>query len=434
MIILEKLFSLKKLGTTPKRELIGGITTFMTMAYILAVSPAVLSAAGMDSSAVFTATAASAAIASILMGLMANLPIALAPGLGINAFFAYTVVLQLGYSWEMALAAIFVEGIIFILLSLLNIRELIIKSIPLPLKSAIGIGIGLFIAVIGLVNSGVIVKGEPLLSMGDITEPSVYLTIITIVIMGALVVKRVPGGLLLGMVLSTIIAIPLGLVSIPDNFEILSFPSSIEPIFMKMDFSQIFTLDMAVVIFIFIFSDLFDTAGTLIAICNKAKLTDNKGDIKNAKRAFLADALSTTIGSCLGVSAVTSYIESAAGVAAGGRSGLTAIVTGVMFILALFLAPLFALIPTAATAAVLVVVGLFMMDAIASIDFGNYKYALPAFITILFIPLTYNIATGIAYGFLSYVFIHICVGKYREVSPLMYILAMFFLAKVLLVG
>ncbi len=412
-------------------ELIGGLTTFVTMAYILVVNPAIVSVTGMDSGALFTATALSAALACLMMGLIANLPIALAPGMGINAFFAYTIVLHMGYSWEMALAAVFVEGIIFVILSVCNIRELIIKSIPPILKTAIGVGIGLFIAFVGLINGGVITKGDQLSQMGDISEPSIYLTLISIVIIGAMIIKKVPGGLLLGMLITTVIAIPLGVVSIPENFSIFSMPNSIEPILFKMDFSQLLSLDMALIIFTLIFSDLFDTAGTLIAICSRANLVDEKGEVKNTKQAFLADAISTTVGATLGVSAVTSYVESAAGTAAGGRTGLTAVATGAMFILALFFAPLFSIIPNAATAAVLVVVGLFMMSSVTSIDFNDYRFSLPAFITILFIPLSYNIATGISYGFLSYVALHLIIGKHREVSPIVYILALCFVAKII---
>ncbi len=401
------------------------------MAYILVVNPAIMSVTGMDSDALFTATALSAALACLMMGLIANLPIALAPGMGINAFFAYTIVLHMGYSWEMALAAVFVEGIIFVILSVCNIRELIIKSIPPILKTAIGVGIGLFIAFVGLINGGVITKGDQLSQMGDISEPSIYLTLISIVIIGAMIIKKVPGGLLLGMLITTVIAIPLGVVSIPENFSIFSMPNSIEPILFKMDFSQLLSLDMALIIFTLIFSDLFDTAGTLIAICSRANLVDEKGEVKNTKQAFLADAISTTVGATLGVSAVTSYVESAAGTAAGGRTGLTAVATGAMFIIALFFAPLFSIIPNAATAAVLVVVGLFMMSSVTSIDFNDYRFSLPAFITILFIPLSYNIATGISYGFLSYVALHLIIGKHREVSPIVYILALCFVAKII---
>lgn len=428
--MLEKLFGLKKNGSTPRAEIIGGITTFMTMAYILVVNPSIMSEAGMDYGALFTATALSAALACVLMGLMANLPIALAPGLGINAFFAYAVVLGMGYSWQMALAAVFIEGLVFILLSIFKIRELIVKSIPGALKNAIGVGIGLFIATMGLINGGIITSGEPISQIGKLSDPSVYLTLASVVIIGALIIKKVPGGLLLGMFITTLLALPLGVISIPENFSILSKPSSLEPILFKLDFSQLFSLDMALIIFTFIFSDLFDTAGTLIAVCTRSNMTDEKGEIKNLNKAFLADAVSTSLGAFIGMSPVTSFVESASGVAAGGRTGLTAVVTGAMFVLALFFAPLFAIIPTAATSAALIVVGLFMMDTIVSIDFKDYRNALPAFLVILIIPLSYNIAIGIAYGILSFVLLAIITGKYREISITMYILVAVFLAKI----
>ncbi|MFI3319330.1 MAG: NCS2 family permease [Rikenellaceae bacterium] len=426
---LERIFKLKENNTSPRTEVIGGVTTFMTMAYILIVNPSILAAAGMDSGAVFTATAVSSFVACVMMGVVANLPVALAPGLGINSFFAYTVVLQMGYSWEMALAAVFIEGIIFILLSIFNIREAIICSIPLVLKRAIGVGIGLFIATIGLVNSGIITKGVVFSELGDITSAPVLLTLFAIVAIGVLVARRVGGALLLGMVLTAIVGVVFGVVTIPEGFSPIALPSSIEPILFKMDFSQIFSLDMLVVIFTLIFADLLDTAGALFAVCSNSGLVDSKGNVVRAKQAFLSDALATTIGAMLGTSPVTSYVESTAGVAAGGRTGLTAVVTGVLFIFALLFAPLFALIPTAATSAVLVVVGLLMVVAVVDIDFRDIKDALPAFITILFIPLSYSIAEGIVYGLLSYVIIRIFLGRFRDVSPLMYILAALFIIK-----
>ncbi len=431
--MLDKIFKLQENGTTYRRELLGGVTTFMTMAYILVVNPSILSATGMDSGALFTATALSAALACVLMGVIANLPVALAPGMGINAFFAYTIVLQMGYSWEMALAAVFVEGVIFILLSLFNIREMIVRSIPPILKTAIGVGIGLYLAVIGLVNAGVIIKGEPLMQMGSFTTPNVFLTLVAVVIIATMLIKKVPGALLIGMIVTTIIAIPMGVVTIPENFTFFSTPHSIEPLLFKMDFSQILSFDMIIIILTLIFSDLFDTAGTLIAVCGRTNLMDECGEIKNVKRAFLSDAIATTVGATMGASTVTSYIESTAGVAAGGRTGLTAVSTGVMFVLALFLAPLFGIIPVAATSAVLIIVGLFMVSSLSKIDFEDYKVALPAFITILFIPLSYNIATGIVYGFLSYVIIHILSGRHKDVSMVMYILALLFLLRLSLI-
>ncbi len=432
--MLDRVFKLSQNSTNPRTEVIGGITTFMTMAYILVVNPAILSAAGMDSGAVFTATAISAFVACVMMGLVANLPVALAPGMGINAFFAYTVVLQMGYSWEMALAAVFVEGIVFIILSLLNIREVIIRSIPMALKRAIAIGIGLFVTTAGLVSAGVIVKGPVLAQLGDVTSPMVLLTLISIVIIGVLVVRGVRGALLLGMVITAVVGAFMGVVTLPDNYSVVAMPHSIEPLFFKMDFSQLFTVDMLIVVFTFIFADLFDTAGTLFAVCSRSGMIDKDGNIPRAKKAFLSDAIATTFGATIGTSTVTSYVESTAGVAEGGRTGLTAVVTGVMFLFALIFAPLFSLIPVAATSAVLVIVGLFMIASICEIDFSDYKDALPAFLTIVIIPLSYSISDGIVYGFLSYVAIRLLLGRFRDVSVIMYILAVVFVLKIILVS
>lgn len=428
-MILDRFFKLSANGTSTRKELLAGLTTFMTMAYILVVNPSILSATGMDTGALFTATAISSFVACVVMGLVANLPIALAPGLGINAFFAYTIVLQMGYSWQMALAAVFVEGIVFIILSLLNIRELIIRSIPLVLKRAIGVGIGLFIATIGLVNSGIIERGEVFSQLGDVSSPPVFLALVSIVIIGVLMVRGVQGALMLGMLITTVVALFMGVVTIPEGFSIFSMPPSIEPIMFQMDFSQLFSLDMLVIIFILIFADLFDTAGTLFAVCSRSGLVDKEGNIYHAKEAFLSDAIATTFGAMMGTSSVTSYVESTAGVAAGGRTGMTAVVTGLLFLSALIFAPLFALVPVAATSAVLVVVGLFMVSSIGEIDFKDYKDALPAFITIVFIPFSYSISEGIVYGFLTYVIIRLLTGRFRDISPIMYLLAILFILK-----
>ncbi len=429
--MLEKLFKLKELGTNPKREFVGGLATFMTMAYILIVNPAILSKTGMDADALFTATALSCVVGCFLMGLMANLPIALAPGLGMNTFLTYTVVLQMGYSWEMAITAVFLEGIIFILLTLLNIREAIVNSIPPVLKMSISVGIGLFIATIGLVNSGVVVSGGALSLLGDISNPMVYLTLIATVLIGVLLVRQVKGALLIGMLVTTIIGIPLGVVTIPEDFTLFSMPPSIEPIFMKLDFSKVFSIDMLIIVLTFIFMDLFDTAGTLIAVCTKAKLVDKNGNVARSKQAFLADAVATTAGAAMGTSTVTSFVESTVGVAEGGRSGLTAVSAGVMFAVALFAAPLFAIVPAAATSSALIVVGLFMMSMVSHIDFEHYLTAIPAFITIIIIPLSYSIADGIIFGVLSYVGVHVIAGKYKKVSFPIYLLAAVFMAKLI---
>ena len=429
--MLEKIFKLKEHNTTPRAEIIGGITTFMTMAYILIVNPSILAATGMDKGAVFTATALSAVVGCFMMGLFANLPIGLAPGMGLNAFFAYTVVLQMGYSWEMALAAVFIEGIIFILLTVFNIREAIVKAIPPTMKLSISVGIGLFITTIGFVNSGIIVQGNALSKLGNLTEPGVYLTLLAVLITGALLIKKVKGALLWGIIATTVIGIPLGIVSMGADFKFFSFPPSLKPVFMQMDFSRLFSIDMLVIVLTFIFMDLFDTAGTLIAVCTKTNLIKPDGNIKNSKQAFLSDAVATTAGAVLGTSTVTSFVESAAGVAAGGRTGLTAIVTGILFLLSLFFAPLFNIVPTAATSAALIIVGLFMITLVLSIDFEDYKNAIPAFVTIIITPLSYSIADGIIFGVLTYVGLHLFAGDYKKIGIPMYVLAAVFLAKVI---
>ncbi|MEG0948016.1 MAG: NCS2 family permease [Bacteroidales bacterium] len=429
--MLEKIFKLKEHNTTPRAEIIGGITTFMTMAYILIVNPSILAATGMDKDAVFTATALSAVVGCFMMGLFANLPIGLAPGMGLNAFFAYTVVLQMGYSWEMALAAVFIEGIIFILLTVFNIREAIVKAIPPTMKLSISVGIGLFITTIGFVNSGIIVQGNALSKLGNLTEPGVYLTLLAVLITGALLIKKVKGALLWGIIATTVIGIPLGIVSMGADFKFFSFPPSLKPVFMQMDFSRLFSIDMLVIVLTFIFMDLFDTAGTLIAVCTKTNLIKPDGNIKNSKQAFLSDAVATTAGAVLGTSTVTSFVESAAGVAAGGRTGLTAIVTGILFLLSLFFAPLFNIVPTAATSAALIIVGLFMITLVSSIDFEDYKNAIPAFVTIIITPLSYSIADGIIFGVLTYVGLHLFAGDYKKIGIPMYVLAAVFLAKVI---
>lgn len=429
--MLEKIFKLKEHNTTPRAEIVGGITTFMTMAYILIVNPSILSATGMDKDAVFTATALSAVVGCFMMGLFANLPIGLAPGMGLNAFFAYTVVLQMGYSWEMALAAVFIEGIIFILLTVFNIREAIVKAIPPTMKLSISVGIGLFITTIGFVNSGIIVQGNALSKLGDLTNPGVYLTLLAVLITGALLIKKVKGALLWGIIATTVIGIPLGIVSLGADFKFFSFPPSLKPVLMQMDFSRLFSIDMLVIVLTFIFMDLFDTAGTLIAVCTKTNLIQTDGNIKNSKQAFLSDAVATTAGAVLGTSTVTSFVESAAGVAAGGRTGLTAIVTGILFLLSLFFAPLFNIVPTAATSAALIIVGLFMITLVSSIDFEDYKNAIPAFVTIIITPLSYSIADGIIFGVLTYVGLHLFAGDYKKIGIPMYILAAVFLAKII---
>ncbi len=425
--MFEKFFKLTENKTTLRTELLAGLTTFMTMAYILAVNPAILSATGMDRNALFTATALSALAATLVMALYAKLPFALAPGMGLNAFFAFTVVLGMGHSWQFALTAVFIEGIIFILLTAFNIRELIVNSIPMNMKHAVSAGIGLFIAFIGLQNAGVIVNNDAVLvGLGSIKTPTVIVALVGVVITGVLLARNVKGALLIGIFASTIIGFPLGVTKMPDS-SLLSLPPSLTPIFFKMEFHNIFTLDMLVVVFTFLFVDMFDTVGTLVGVSDKAGMLSPEGKVPRAKQALFADAIGTTAGAMLGTSTVTTYVESASGVAEGGRTGLTALAVAGLFFLALFFAPLFLMIPAAATAPVLFLVGLFMMSPILKINLNDFTEAIPAFFTIIMMPLSYSIAEGIVFGMLSYVLLKLLTGKHREVTPVMYVLAVLFL-------
>jgi len=424
---MEKFFKLKEHNTSVKTEVVAGITTFLTMAYILIVNPQILSNTGMDMGGVFTATALSAAIATLVMAFAANLPFALAPGMGLNAFFAFTVVLTMGYSWQFALTAVFLEGIIFIVLTLLNVREAIINSIPKNVKRAISVGIGLFIAFIGLQNAGLIVNDEAtLVVLGDVTSPVTLLAIIGLVLTGVLLAFKVKGSLLIGIVATTIIGLPLGITSLPSGSWA---PPSLAPVLFQFDFSQVFTIDMLVVLFTFLFVDMFDTVGTLIGVSTKAGIINKDGSIPNAKAALFADAIGTTVGACMGTSTVTTYVESAAGVAEGGRTGMTAFTTAILFLLALFVSPLFLMIPGAATAPALVLVGLFMMSPIIHIDFEDYTEAIPAFLTIIMMPLAYSIADGIMFGMLGYVALKLLSGKSKDVNFVTIIIAIVFLIK-----
>jgi len=427
--MLDKLFGLNQHKTSVRTEVLAGITTFMTMAYILAVNPDILSATGMNKEALFTATAISAIIGTLVMAFVAKLPFALAPGMGLNAFFAFTVVLSMGYSWQFALTAVFLEGIIFIILTIFNIRELIVNAIPINLKHAVSAGIGLFIAFIGLQNAGIIVNNDKVLvELGNMGSHTVWVAFFGILVTGILLVLKVKGSLLIGILASTVLALILGVTTIPHG-GLVSLPPSIKPIMWQFDFSQIFTLDMLIVLFTFLFVDMFDTVGTLVGVTDKAGMLTKDGKVPRVKQALFADAIGTTFGAMLGTSTVTTYVESAAGVAEGGRSGLTSFSTAVMFFLALFFAPLFIMIPGAATAPALVMVGLFMLSPITKIDLNNYTESIPAFFTIIMMPLTYSIAEGIVFGMLAYVFIKIFTGKFKDVSLIMYILAILFILK-----
>jgi len=428
--MFEKIFQLKANKTDIRTEVIAGITTFMTMAYILAVNPGILSDAGMDKPAVFTATALSALIATLFMAFVAKLPFALAPGMGLNAFFAYTVVITMGYSWQFALTAVFLEGLIFILLTAFNIRELIVNSIPLNMKHSVSAGIGLFIAFIGLQGAGIVENHDTtLVTLGDMTSPSVLLALGGVLLTGVLLVFKVKGALLIGIIATTLIGIPFHVTHLPEDASIVSMPPSLEPIFFKLDFSNIFSLDMLVVLFTFLFVDLFDTVGTLVGVSSKAGMLDKQGRVPRVKQALFADSVGTTLGAIFGTSTVTTYVESAAGVAEGGKTGLTAFTVGILFALALFFAPLFTMIPGAATAPALILVGLFMLSPVKKIDLDDFTEAIPAFFTIVMMPLTYSIAEGIVFGMMSYVLLKTFTGKFKDVSILMYILTLLFILK-----
>ena len=456
--MLEKVFKLKENGTTVKTEIVAGITTFMTMAYILAVNPSILADAGMDQGAVFTATALAALIGTLLMAVCANYPFALAPGMGLNAYFAYTVVLGMGYRWEVALTAVFIEGIIFIILSLTSVREAIFNAIPQNLKAAVSVGIGLFIAFIGLQNAKIVIGGSSLLQLFSVEAYNevngvqasfqnvgitVLLAVIGILITGILVIRDIKGNILWGILITWIMGIlcqfaglyvpapELGFYSLlPDFSSGLSVPS-LSPIFAKLEFSGIFSLEFLVVIFAFLFVDMFDTFGTLIGVSSKAGMLDKDGKLKNIKGALLADAVATTAGAVLGTSTTTTFVESASGVTEGGRTGLTAVTTAILFGLALLLSPIFLAIPSFATAPALVVVGFYMLTNVVNIDFSDVSEALPCYICIGAMPFFYSISEGISMGVISYVVLNLLTGKAKEkkISLLMYILAVLFVLK-----
>ena len=432
--MLEKLFGFDRNVTRVRTEVLAGITTFLTMAYILAVNPNILSATGMDKGALFTTTVVASAFATLLMAFYAKLPFGLAPGMGLNAFFAYTVCLTMGYSWQFALTAVLIEGLIFILLTVTNLREKIVDAIPVTLKNAIGAGIGLFISFIGLQNAGIIVNNDAtLISMGDITSGPALLGMIGLVVTSVLLVKGVRGALLFGILITTLIGIPMGITKFDG---IISTPPSIEPIFWQFEWHNIFTKEMIVVVFTFLFVDMFDTIGTLVGVTTKAGMMDKNGKIPHLKQAFMVDAIGTTAGAMLGTSTITTFVESASGVGEGGRSGLTSFVTAVCFLLSLFLAPFFLSVPGAATAPVLILVGLMMMSSVLmmmssvlKVNFADYSEAIPAFICIIFMPLAYSISDGIVLGMISYVLINLLTGKYKKLSIGMYILAAIFVLK-----
>lgn len=450
---LERVFHLSENKTDVKTEVIAGVTTFMTMAYILAVNPNILSASGMDRGAVFTATALAAFIATVMMAAFSNYPFALAPGMGLNAYFAYTIVIGMGYTWEMALAAVLIEGLIFILLSLTNVREAIFNAIPMNLKHAVSVGIGLFIAFIGLQNAKIVVNNDStLLSMYSFKASfadgsfhtigiTVLLAIIGVIITGILVVKNVKGNILWGILVTWLLGIiaeltglyrpdgELGMFSVLPDFSAGIHIPSIAPTLFKLDFSRVISLDFVVIMFAFLFVDMFDTLGTLIGVASKADMLDKDGKLPRIKGALMADAVGTSVGALLGTSTTTTFVESAAGVSEGGRTGLTAIVTAILFALSLLLSPLFLAIPSFATAPALIVVGFLMLTSVTKIDFSDFSEALPAYIAIIAMPFMYSISEGISMGVISYVIINLITGKPKKISVVMYILAVLFILK-----
>lgn len=452
---MEKFFKLKEHGTDVKTEVIAGITTFMTMAYILAVNPNMLSASGMDSGAVFTATALASAIASFLMAGLANLPFVLSAGMGLNAYFAYTVCGSMGYSWNVALAAVFAEGIIFIILSLTNVREAIFNAIPKTLKIAVSVGIGLFITFIGLQNAHVVVDSSTLVGLYSFKSSAasgmfrsegitVILALLGILITAVLIIRGIKGNMLLGIFITWVLGILCELTGLyvpnpdagfysllPSGF--ISAPASVAPTFMQMSVDGIRIIDFAVVIFAFLFVDIFDTLGTLIGCASKANMLDKDGKLPGIKGALLADAVGTTVGAALGTSTITTFVESSSGITEGGRTGLTSIVAGGLFLIALFLSPIFLAIPSFATAPALVIVGFLMMQQVTKIDFNDLVEAIPAFITIFTMPFMYSISEGIALGIISYVVLHLALGKAKQITPLMYVLAVLFVLKYMLI-
>lgn len=430
--LLEKTFKLKENNTTIRKELLAGLITFLTMSYILIVNPSILSTTGMDKDALFTATALATIFATLMMALYAKLPIAQAPGMGLNAFFAFTICGVMGYSWQFALTAVFIEGIIFILLTFFNVRELIVKSIPKVLKDAIPVGIGLFITLIGLKNAGIVVSNDAtLVSLGDFAQHSVWIALLGLIVTAVLFVRNVNGSILIGIVVATIFGVILGDVKLPDS-SIISTPPSIAPIFAQFQWDDIFSFNMLIVVFTLLFVNLFDTVGTLIGVVSKAGLADEDGNFPQMKKALFSDALGTTVGAVLGTSTITAYVESASGVASGGRTGLTSVGTALLFALALFFAPLFLMVPAAATSPALIIVGLFMISSVAKINFSDMSEGLPAFLTIVFMPFTYSIAEGIVFGMLSFAIIKLFSGRSKEVSMTVYVIALLFLLKIIL--
>ncbi len=432
---LTKAFGFDPSKNTVRTELVAGLTTFLTMAYILAVNPSIFSALpGMPSGSVFTATALAAIIATLVMAFWAKKPFALAPGMGLNAFFVFTVCLTMGHSWQFALTAVLIEGIIFVILTLTKVRTWILEAIPLSLKHAIGAGIGLFIAFIGLQNAGLIVNSDAtLVTLGDITHGTGLLAVIGLIISCVLVMLHVRGGILWGILATAIIGLFIKDTATGEAIThfsgVVSLPDSVAPIFCQFEWSQIFTWDMLAVVFTFLFIDMFDTMGTVIGVSQKAGFVDEKGNIQDAEKVFMADSIGTIAGACLGTSTTTTYVESSAGVGAGGRTGLTAFAAAICFALALFFSPVFLAIPGAATAPALIIVGMMMMNPVREIDWTNYRESIPAFLTVILMPLAYSISDGILLGVISYVVLYALTGKAKQITPTMWVLAILFILR-----
>ena len=433
-------FIRKAFGFDPEKhsirtEIVAGITTFLTMAYILAVNPSIFGALdGMPNGAVFTATGLAAIIATLVMAFYAKKPFALAPGMGLNAFFVYTVCLTMGYSWQFALTAVLIEGIIFIILTLTKVRQWILNSIPLSLKNAIGAGIGLFIAFIGMQNAGIIVNSDStLVTLGDVCHGSGLLAVIGIFITAMLLILKVRGGILLGIIITSLLGLiikdPATGVALTHFSGVVDTPPSVSPIFMKFEWTNILSWDMLAVVFTFLFIDMFDTMGTVIGVSQKAGFVDEKGNVEDIDKVFMADSIGTVCGACLGTSTTTTYVESSAGVGEGGRTGLTAFSAALCFVLALFFAPIFLGIPSAATAPALILVGVMMMEPVVRIDWTNFREAIPAFVTLILMPVAYSISDGILIGLITYVVLNAITGKAKEISPMMWVLAVLFIAR-----
>ena len=431
---LQKTFGLNPAKHSVRTEIIAGITTFLTMAYILAVNPSIFStleSQGMPTNAVFTATALAAIVGCLVMSIYAKKPFGLAPGMGLNAFFVYTVCLAMGHPWQMALTAIFLEGILFILLTVTNVRKLIVDAIPVTMKRAIGAGIGLYIAFIGLKSAGIIVNSEATsVALGSFSEPAVILSIIGFLITSVLVILNVKGGMLLGIIATTLIGIPMGVT----NFNgVMSTPPSIEPIFCKFEWSQILSWDMVAIVFTFLFIDMFDTIGTVVGVSVKSGMVDKDGNVDGINKVLMADAVATVAGAVFGTSTTTTYIESASGVSEGGRTGLTSFTIAVCFAIALMFSPLFLAIPGAATGPVLFIVGVMMASPVKDIDWSDYSEAIPAFVTMLLMPLAYSISDGIMLGMITYTVLNALAGKLKKVSVMMWVLAVLFILRYVLI-